>query len=87
MVSSIINGESHWFNRLNSDQGWLDVDLTADQFGGDSVLVRPLGTLYNDSKDRSPDDLNLETLRRAQVLADKANIDFDCSLLRTARSG
>lgn len=77
LVSTTVCGESHWFNRIPTQSGWFDVDLTTDQFGGLPIQIRESGMLYPDSRERLPDELNPDTLRRAQALADRAGIKFD----------
>lgn len=72
LVSTKINGHSNWFNRIDG----YDVDLTGDQFGFDEVQIKPQGTLYNDVKIRTIDEVNEETFERAELLAEKAGIKY-----------
>src|SRR5688572_11633064 len=39
LVSAIVGGVSHWFNRIPFGDRLLDIDLTADQFGNLPILV------------------------------------------------
>jgi len=71
MVSTKVNGESHWFNRI----GAWDVDLTGDQFGRAALQVGDNGTLYPETKLRNYDELKQETTDRARTLARKAGYD------------
>jgi hypothetical protein len=46
LVGARIRGERHIFNRV----GNLDIDLTADQYGGPKVATAPAGKLWPDSR-------------------------------------
>ena len=63
-VSARVDGASHWFNRIRG----FDVDVTGDQFGRPKVQVATAGTLYPDTRERLPSDLNAETCARADLL-------------------
>jgi hypothetical protein len=69
LVSANVNGISHWFNRIQIDDQLLDFDLTGDQFGYPVLQIKPAEELYPHTRERSPDELNDETLRRAVLLA------------------
>jgi len=72
LVSTKVNGESHWFNRINIPErigGYIDVDLTADQFGYEPVRVGEAGELYPEiTRDRHPSEVKPETIDRADIL-------------------
>jgi len=74
LVSAIVNDISHWFNRVQVDNQFLDLDLTGDQFGYPAVQIRPAEELYPHTRERSPSELNDETLRRAILLARRASL-------------
>lgn len=74
MVSTKINGLSHWFNRLTVSGQDLDVDLTGDQFGHPPLQVAPAGSLYPATLIRSELDVKEETLTRARRLALRAEM-------------
>lgn len=73
-VSAIVNGESHWFNRIKSGDKLLDIDITGDQFGFPSIQVKDAGTLYPGTRVRVPNDVREETKVRARLLAERAHI-------------
>jgi hypothetical protein len=68
LVSTNIRGMSHWFNRIQADDQLLDLDITGDQFGYPAVQIKPAEELYPYMRERSPDELNDETLYRAALL-------------------
>src|ERR1041384_1248258 len=72
LASAIIEKESHWFNRLRSAKGVVDVDLTCDQLGRPTVQVRAAGRLYAGTRIRRPSELNAETLARSELLERRA---------------
>lgn len=74
-MSAIVGGQSHWFNRIIISNGYFDVDLTGDQFGQDEVLIFPAGQLYPLTKIRYEQELRTETIRRAILLAERADLD------------
>ena len=74
LVSSVVNGESHWFNRLSTSDGPIDVDITADQFGLDPVRVAEAGKLYSSTRLRFDSEIAPETLRRSELLRDRAGL-------------
>ena len=63
LVSTIINGESHWFNQL----GNLYIDITADQYGPDKVMIEEhlYPTLI---RERFDNDIKEETMERVRKL-------------------
>ena len=63
-VSAIVNGQSHWFNRIDA----IDVDLTCDQFGMDVPVVGKRGKLHPGSRVRLSSEVNEDTERRASIL-------------------
>ncbi len=73
-VSAFVDDVSHWFNRLRTKDGALDVDLTADQFGRQPIEMAVAGQLYDGARIRSSDDLNVDTLQRAMLLARRAGM-------------
>ena len=75
MVSTKIQGQSHWFNRLRVGDREIDFDLTGDQYGFRPVRYSDANKLYPGTKVRAYQDLNAETLRRARLLASKAGLD------------
>jgi hypothetical protein len=74
MLSTHVDGEEHWFNRITSVGTPIDVDLTGDQFGGPKVQVGLPGYLYPNAIERPFDHLQHEALVRAQRLADRAGL-------------
>lgn len=80
-VSTKINGQSHWFNRLNVWQesasvcATRDVDLTGDQFGFPPINVGLPGELYPETQVRQISELNVETVQRAKTLQEQ----MECS--------
>lgn len=73
-VSTTVQGESHWCNRISVEGIELDVDLTGDQFGFPEVQVAPAGELYPDCRIREYAELTMETRNRARLLASRAAI-------------
>ena len=73
-VSASVNGASHWFNRIATESCVWDIDLTADQFGNHPVEMAKNRDLYPGTRLRSHDDVNLETLIRAKLLAHRAGL-------------
>jgi len=74
-VSAIVENVSHWFNRLQTADGAIDVDVTADQFGRTPIISATAGQLYDGSRVRLHRELNVETLHRALILARRAGMD------------
>lgn len=73
-VSARVNGESHWFNRIETASGSMDVDLTGDQFGGRRVQIAPAGMLYSSTFTRENVEVTSETRARARLLATRAGL-------------
>ncbi|WP_164964336.1 hypothetical protein [Rubrivivax sp. JA1026] len=84
-VSAVVEGQSHWFNRLEVGRRVCDVDLAGDQFAGvEPVRIVRAGELYDPTRVRTPEQLNDETLRRALLLATRAGLP-DAALKLSAR--
>jgi len=73
-VSAMVQGGSHWFNRIETLAGKLDVDVTADQFNRRPIEIDVAGMLYDGTRVRTFDDLNTETLQRALLLARRSRL-------------
>jgi FMN phosphatase YigB (HAD superfamily) len=84
LLSTNIDGESHWFNRLEAPAGVWDVDLTGDQFGRPPVQAAPAGELYVPIRVRPFSDLRSETLERAARLATRAGLEEAARALQRA---
>lgn len=76
LVSTTVEGQSHWFNRLRTCEGELDVDLTGDQFGLPPLQISERDGLYSATRVRTEQQLNADTLRRARLLSKRAHLDF-----------
>jgi hypothetical protein len=74
MVSALVDGRSHWFNRIQLASESVDLDLTGDQFGFPPLQVSDAGRLYPGARVRQVADLNAETLRRATLLAERSRL-------------
>ena len=72
LASATVGGISHWFNRVPFRNRILDIDLTADQFGNKAVRIADANQLYKGTRERSMQDLTIETLLRATLLAHRA---------------
>jgi len=42
-VSATVQGQSHWFNRIEIDETSVDIDLTGDQFGLSALRIGGAG--------------------------------------------
>ncbi|MBI2752334.1 MAG: hypothetical protein HYX46_02300 [Betaproteobacteria bacterium] len=73
-VSTIVDAQSHWFNRIHVGGQSFDVDLTGDQFGLGEIRIARAGNLFPSSRVRGVEELNDETLRRARLLASRSRI-------------
>jgi hypothetical protein len=73
-VSTHIDGHSHWLNRIRVAGRSMDVDLTGDQFGRPGLQMADAGTLYPETRVRSRTEVTTETLARALVLAQRADL-------------
>jgi hypothetical protein len=85
LVSTSLKGMSHWFNRIQADDQLLDLDITGDQFGYPAVQIKPAEELYPYTRERSPDELNDETLHRADLLARRAGLSEVAEALEKRR--
>ncbi|MBI3799137.1 MAG: hypothetical protein HY268_19500 [Deltaproteobacteria bacterium] len=85
LVSTSIKGISHWFNRIQVDSQLLDLDITGDQFGYPAIQIKPADELYPYTHERSPDELNDETLHRAALLARRAGLSEVAEALEKRR--
>ena len=74
LISATVQKESHWFNRIEIDGLWYDVDLTGDQFGFPPVQIKTAQRLYGKSKVRSWKEVTWETAVRAYILAERADL-------------
>jgi hypothetical protein len=74
LVSAIVSGTSHWFNRIRLGPDIFDIDLTADQFGTNPILIAQINCLYAGSRVRRAADLKVTTLVRAALLAKRARL-------------
>jgi hypothetical protein len=74
LISTNIKGMSHWFNRIRVDDQLLDLDITGDQFGYPMIQIKLAEELYPHTRERSPEELNDDTLRRAALLARRAGL-------------
>ena len=74
LVSARVSGVSHWFNRITIGDKQVDLDLTGDQFGFPPIQISEAGHLYDSSRVRLPGELNVETLCRARLLAERAHL-------------
>jgi len=74
LVSARVEGQSHWFNRLEVDGDIVDVDLTGDQFRRPPVQIANQGTLYGGTVERSEIEVNAETRARAALLRTRAGV-------------
>lgn len=74
LVSAHVNGISHWFNRITTSDGELDIDITADQFGFVPIRIGDPGSLYANERIRSKAELRVETVSRAQLLKARAGL-------------
>ena len=72
LVSATVEGVSHWFNRLQTNDGVVDVDTTADQFGLPPVRLSEVGGLYPGTRLRHDSEVRDETRRRSMLLKRKA---------------
>jgi hypothetical protein len=75
LVSAIVGGISHWFNRVRFGERVFDIDLTADQFDAPPVIIADADELYPGTRVRPYGDLTVETLIRAARLAHRAGFE------------
>jgi len=84
LISARVKGMSHWFNRIKVRDRCFDVDLTGDQFEFPPIRIEDAGKLFPGGKSRACKELNVETLCRARLLAERAGLkDAHDALLRT----
>jgi hypothetical protein len=83
IASTMHQGESHWFNRVATLRGAVDVDLTGDQFGFAPVRIAPIGGLFPEARVRRAVDVRDETIERAVTLATRAGLS-DAAIALTA---
>ena len=74
ICSAYVGGRSHWFNRLQYKDGFVDADLTGDQFGLPVVQIKPAPTLYLHSKEITHLDSRIELICRARLVAERARM-------------
>lgn len=74
LVSATVQGQTHWFNRLNVGGSTIDADLTGDQFGRQAVQFGLPGSLWMGSQLRALSELPEEVIRQAALLAEKAGL-------------
>jgi len=72
LLQTWVRGTEHWFNRLATKEGPVDVDLTGDQFGFPPVQIERAGHLYLEASLRPAADLKPETIDRAERLLERA---------------
>lgn len=75
LVSAIVNGQSHWFNRVQAGNGLVDVDVTGDQFGLEPIRIGAAGALYEDTRVRAQEEVHEETFARAAKLGTRAGLE------------
>jgi hypothetical protein len=75
LLSANVQGKSHWFNRLRSGPTMVDVDITGDQFGLPELQIAKPDTLYSGTRVRTSAEANRETVTRAILLAERANLE------------
>jgi len=69
LLSTYIDGESHWYNRIDLPEGPVELDLTGDQFGFPAVQVSEAQeTLYGQARQRTLSEANAETTARSLLL-------------------
>jgi hypothetical protein len=76
LVSTMVSGISHWFNRFEICGKVVDVDITGDQFGFPAIRIAGEGELFSGTRVRQPKELHSETLRRSSTLAQRAGIEL-----------
>lgn len=78
LVSTTVEGKSHWFNRIDVGGFIVDVDITGDQFGLETIQVGPANALYDaPAKIRESSEADEGTHSRAIVLAERAHIPYN----------
>lgn len=74
MISTLVQGHSHWINRIELNGQTIDADLTGDQFGRPPIQIGQPGELYPGLRVRASVELTPETLDRARLLAERAGL-------------
>lgn len=74
MVSALVDGRSHWFNRLCTSDGEIDLDITADQFGYSPIRVSRAGELYPGTRVREVAEVVSETWARSDLLKQRSGV-------------
>lgn len=74
LLSTHVDGEEHWFNRVSAGNLWFDVDLTGDQFGRAEIQAGLPDQLYPSAVERSLGELQPEARDRAHRLARRAGL-------------
>lgn len=72
LLSAEVDHEQHWFNRIETTAGVVDVDLTGDQFGLPPLQIAPSGKLYRGAVAKDLTDLLPEAIERANRLCLRA---------------
>jgi hypothetical protein len=62
-ASALVREQSHWFNKVETDDGWFYADLTADQFGMEPVIVAA-DSPHDGTRARDSADISRETWAR-----------------------
>jgi len=70
--SSIVNQASHWYNMAHG----LTIDITGDQFGKPEVQVSRSILYPHKHRVRAISEANEETIRRANLLAQRAGLVY-----------
>lgn len=74
-VSTVHEGQAHWFNRVYVGMYAFDMDITGDQYGFAPIQMATAGALgYDDVRVRAWKDLPLETAVRAATLAERIGL-------------
>ena len=77
LISTTVQGESHWFNRIDIDGFVVDVDITGDQFDLEAVQIGPVDALYDvPATIRTSDEIENVIISRDPLLADQAHLSF-----------
>src|SRR5688572_21871659 len=69
LLSRRVHSISHWYNRLLTTTGWVDVSLTDDQFSDNPVIV--CDSLYIKPYLRYLHEVSDETLKRAELFEER----------------
>jgi hypothetical protein len=85
LLRTTVAGEEHWFNRVPLAGGYVDVDLTGDQFGSPAVQIRLPGELYSGAVEQPIEAIQDEALCRAATLATRAGLGDVAAVLLESR--